>query len=83
MLMVTFSYISAQSSWNGGQTEPSEWSGGAGSTPKKEYITQLENWRKGSHMDEEDIIEERRVSSVTGPSKSCKLLSRPLPFRFF
>lgn len=59
-------------SWNGGQVEPSVWS------PRNDYITYLENWRKGSQEkvpDREDISEGRRGISDLDHSKLCKFFS--------
>lgn len=69
-----------QSSWNGGQMA-SERNNGAVSSPKKDYITQLENWRKGCqmnqevHYDGEDINEARRQTKCKLPSFLLRCLS--------
>lgn len=66
-----------------------EWNG-VGSSPRKEYITRLENWRRGNDEEVpdggEDTSEARRgTSSALGNNKCCKFstLLRPrLPFGF-
>lgn len=78
-----------QVSWNGsssGAMDPTEWNGGTGSSPRKEYMTRsstLENWRKGGRMDEEvpgsgSITATgaseawRGIGTATGYNKWCK-----------
>lgn len=82
--MLIKQFFDIQSSWNGGQMEPSDWYSGAGSSPRKEYISSLENWRKGCHMGEEvptdstvgsgEGISEAKPgnSSIPPQSKFCK-----------
>lgn len=64
--------------------DPTEWNGGTGSSPRKEYMTRsstLENWRKGGRMEEEvpggitatGASEAwRGIGTATGYNKWCK-----------
>lgn len=69
-----------QSSWSGSPAEGSDSNRGVGSGPRTEYISQLENWRKGCPMDEEvaeAIVGSGEDETRRSNNKWCKLCSFP------